>query len=162
MHILHPFVSALIVGLSLAGCNTVTPSPAAQSPTVVSPSPPVQGPAVLGDGVVIEDWQYFGPESVQSFPPPSTNVRDVGTDVYEAWLIWTDDGFDLVWGQVVCATQPVVVVHADAAIEFWPGESVPPDCPAMGVGHKLSVKLDTSIPLEQWRFTLHPPPLPNA
>lgn len=139
----------LLVGLILTGCSRATP-------------PPVQGLAVQGDGVVIDDWKYLGPGAVKEFPSEAANARAFGTSEYAAWVIWTDTGFDLVWGGGVCTTQPVVVVHA-GSIEFWPGQSVPPpntECVAVMVGHKLTVAMKTDIPPEQWRFTLHPPPNP--
>ena len=112
----------LFVGLTMTGCSTEKPVP-----------PPVQGPAVLGDGVVIDDWTYLGSNAVQPLPvsPLPAGAREVGTGEYEAWLVWTADGFDLVWRQFACATQPVVVVHA-GVIEFWPGKIVTPDCSAAG------------------------------
>jgi hypothetical protein len=113
----------------------------------------------LGDNVEIKDWEYLGPESVESFPLLSADVREVGREIY---LVRRDYGFDLVWLEVVCATQPVVSVHADAVIEFWPGASIEETCEAMGVGHMLTVQWETDIPFEQWKFTLHRPPLPKS
>lgn len=143
--------AALLVGLALSACTTETLTP-----------PPVQGPAVIGDNVEIEAWEYLGPEAVESLPSLSAGVRDVGKDIYQVRLIQKDSGFDLVWGQLPCATQPVVVVHADASIEFWPGEGLGEVCEAMEVFHKLTVKWHTTVPFEQWEFTLHPPPEPDA
>lgn len=130
----------LIVGLILAGCST---------------PPPVQGPAVQGDGVVIEDWQYLGPEAVNE-PPAAANVSAFGADAYEAWVIWTDAGFDLVYAHFPCPTQPVLIVHA-GSMELWPGAHVNANCGASRVYHKITVALQTDVPPEQWRFTLHPP-----
>ena len=61
------------------------------------------------------------------------------------------------WGGFVCATRPVVIVHGDLSIVFWPGEIIDEDCVAWEAFHKLTVELYTSIPFEQWKFTLHPP-----
>jgi len=112
---------------------------------------------VQGDGVVIDDWKYLGPAAVEQQPVEAANVHGFGTSPHNAWVIWTEDGFDLVWGQLPCATQPVVVVHA-SSMEFWPGASVDQTCVAMLVYHKLTVVMQTETPPEQWRFTLHPPP----
>jgi hypothetical protein len=121
--------------------------------------PPVQGSAVLADASVeIVDREYLGPDEVDSLPSLSAKVREVGDDVHQARLVWKDDGFELVWGGFVCATRPVVIVHSDLSIEFWPGEIIDEDCVAWAALHKLTVELYTSIPFEQWKFTLHPPP----
>jgi hypothetical protein len=141
----------LLIGLTLSACTRIAPIP-----------PPVEGPAVVGDGVEIEAWEYLGPDMYGSQPPLPADAIEVGNDIYDVRLLWKKDGFDLVWSTFLCATQPVVVVHADASIEFWPGESVEPRCVAMGVSHMLTVKMHTSIPPEQWKFTLHPPPEPEA
>jgi hypothetical protein len=142
----------------------------------------VQGPAVVGDGIEIEAWEYLGPDMAGIRPPLPADAMEVGNDIYEARLSWKEDRFDLVWSSFLCATQPVVVVHADATIEFWPGEitdqfavyideesiefgrgeNVEPQCVAMGVSHMLTVKMHTDIPSNQWTFTLHPPPEPDA
>ena len=124
--------------------------------------PPVQGPAVLGEGVEIEAWEYLGSKAVEAMPMPSANVRKVDFSHWEARLIRKEDGLELVWGEVACATQPVVVVHADASIEFWPGESVNPVCELMEIFHKLTVQWQTEIPFEDWTFIFHPPPEPES
>jgi len=158
----HPFgvFLFLLMGFIFAACSTSTATsiPISPSQTSTPIPPPVQGPAVLGDNVEIEDWEYLGPESIESFPSRSANVRGVGKDIY---LVRRDYGFDLVWSQVVCATQPVVIVHADAVIEFWPAAKIEP-CEAMGVGHMLTVQWDTDIPFGAWKFIFHPPPEPEA
>jgi hypothetical protein len=119
----------------------------------------------LGDNVEIKGWEYLGPESVDHFPPLSANVREVGNGVYEIRLVRREYGFDLVWGQLPCATQPVVIVHADAFIEFWPGTQPAAQtepCEAMSVGHMLTVQWETDMPFEEWSFILHPPPEPES
>jgi hypothetical protein len=163
----------LFISLTCTACtiiiSTPTPSPPPPTATPTAIPPPAQGPAVIGDNVEIGDWEYLGPEAVESLPPLSASVREVGTDeedfykgLYEARLVWIEDGLELLWITYPCSTQPVVVVHSDATIEFWPGEIVGPDCEAMGVIHKLTVQWQTSIPFEDWKFILHPPPLPEA
>lgn len=138
--------------------QTQTPPKTIPSPTVVPP--PVQGPAVLGDNVEIEAWQYLGPEAVEAMPNSSTTVRNVDVSPYEMRLVRKNDGFELIWFQVACATYPVVVVHPDAVIEFWHGEV--PFCEAMGVLHQLTVQWQTDIAFEDWKFIFHPPPEPES
>ena len=121
------------------------------------PTPTVPGPTVMGKGTEIETWNYFGPDATQSIPAPSSNIRDVGNEVYEARLIQTENGFDIVWGQMRCATQPTVIVYADATIEFWPGDIVGEDCEAAELFHKLTVTWHTNVPFGQWDFIFHPP-----
>ena len=148
-------ITVLFIAFSLAACvpaGKVIPTETVV-PTSTPIPPPVQGPAVLGDGVEIEDWEYLGPESIESFPSLSANVREVGRDLY---LVRRDYGFDLMWIQVVCASQPVVVIRADAVIEFWSATKIPP-CEAMGVGHVLNVHWETDIPFDEWKFIFHPP-----
>ena len=146
----------LLIGFIFTACSTSTPIPTSQTSTPIPP--PVQGPAVLGDNIEIKDWEYLGPESIESFPSPSANVREVGKEIY---LVRRDDGFDLVWGQLPCATQPVVIVHVDAVIEFWPGAAIKEPCEAMLVGHMLTVQWETDIPFE-WNFIFHPSPQPES
>jgi hypothetical protein len=150
----------LLIDFIFKSCSTSTPISTPQTSTPIPP--PVQGPAVLGDNVEIKDWEYLGPESVESFPSLSANVREVGKDIY---LVRRDYGFDLVWIQLPCATEPVMIVHADAVIEFWPAakiESTEPPCEAMGMGHMLTVRWETDIPFDEWKFIFHPPPEPEA
>jgi hypothetical protein len=129
----------VLLVVAVSTCTKDTPLP-----------PPVQGPAVLADAhLEIFDWEYLGPDAVDSLPSLSAKVREVGDDVHQARLVWKDDGFELVWGGFVCATQPVVVVHNDLSIEFWPGEILGDDCIAREAFHKLTVELHTSIPLYQ-------------
>ena len=158
----------ILIGLIVVACNTPgsgpTPTPSSTPPTVIPTPipPPVQGPAVVGDKVEIEDWEYLGPESIESLPPLSDTVREVGPDdVFEARLAWRPDGFDLVWIAFPCAKEPVVVVHADATIEFWPADRIWPTCEAMAVVHMLTAQWQTSIPFEDWKFIYHPPRLPD-
>ena len=165
----RPFVLSLflLIDFIFTACSTSTPTSTPVSPfqTSTPTPPPVQGPAVLGDNVEIKDWEYLGPESVESFPLPSANVREVGDSEYEIRLIRKDYGFDLVWTEFPCATQPVVIVYADGVIEFWsggkPAERIEP-CEAMSVGHMLTVQWDTDIPFEQWKFIFHRPPRPKS
>ena len=116
---------------------------------------------MISDAAVeIEEWEYFGPNAIQALPLPQcsdTGAREVGTDLNPVWLVPNKGGFDLAWGQFACATRPVVVVHANNSIEFWPGDIVGEDCDAKGTFHLLTVKLQPNIPLDQWQFTLHPP-----
>jgi len=133
--------------LILAACNRPTPIP----------PPPIPGPAVLGDGVLIANWEYFGPNAVERLPELSANVKEVGNDVYEVRLVQKERGFDLVWSQLPCATQPVIIIHDNASIEFWPGEGVG-FCEAMSVLHMLTVEFQTTTPIEKWEFVLYPPP----
>ncbi|GAB4578501.1 MAG: hypothetical protein Fur0022_12360 [Anaerolineales bacterium] len=123
---------------------------------------PIEGPAVIGDGVEIEMWEYLGPEAVEAIPIPSETIRNVDVSPYQIRLIRTDGGFELVWGALLCSTQPVIVVSLDATIEFWPGQSTDADCVEMEVFHKLTVQWQTDIPFEEWKFIFHPPPPPEA
>lgn len=117
----------------------------------------------MGQGVEIESWEYLGPDAVESMPFPSANVRAVDFSTWEIRLIRTENGFELVWGELPCSTQPVVIVHAEATIEFWPGEGTNPGfCEAMQAFHKLSVQWETDIPFDEWEFIFHPPPVPES
>jgi len=80
--------------------------------------------------------------------------------VNDVRLVWKEDGFDLAYSQFPCADEPVVVVHADATIEFWPAERIEPTCEAAEAFHLLSVKWKTDIPFEDWEFIYYPPKLP--
>jgi hypothetical protein len=110
----------LFISLIFTACtiSTPTPGPPTQTATPTLIPPPAQGPVVLGDEVEIEKWEYLGPDAVELFPVLSANVRDVGNDVDQVRLVWKEDGFELFWITYRCSTQPVLVVHADATIEF--------------------------------------------
>lgn len=160
---MRSLVFTAFVFVILTACSTPTPSKTPQttpSPTLLPP--PVQGPAVLGDNVELEGWEYLGPEVIEALPNASATVREVDILPYQIRLIKTEEGFDLAWGALLCSTQPVVVVHSEATIEFWPGESTNPDCVEKGVLHLLTVQWQTDIPFENWKFIFHPPPKPES
>lgn len=166
MKCLKIFTGCLSIALLLAACSTSTHTQTPPTtPTPMLIPPPVQGPAVLGDNVVIENWAYLGSDFINPLPIPDlsgANVRQVGKGAQESWLVKKEDGFDLVWVQLPCATQPVLVIHSDATLEFWPGESVNPDCEEMGVSHVLTVQWQTTLPFDEWKFIFHPPPPPES
>lgn len=142
----------------LAACTENPVNPRTLEPPTSTPAPTsIPQATVQGDGVVIGGWEYFGPESVDSFPHANDSSRDVGSPPIEAWLIRTEPGFDLVWGNLPCAVHPVIVIHAPASIEFWPGGAESPLCEDMSVGHKLSIQWDTEVAFDEWTFTLHLP-----
>jgi hypothetical protein len=154
---------SLLIGLLITACSASSPTQASQNiPTPAFIPPPVQGPAVVGQGVEIESWEYHGSNVVESLPLPSANVRAVDFSYWEARLIRTENGFEFVWGELPCATQPVVIVHAEATIEFWPRWSISPYCEAREAFHKLSVQWETDVPFDEWEFIFHPPPAPEA
>jgi hypothetical protein len=56
----------VLLVLAISTCTKDTPLP-----------PPVQGPAVLADASVeIGDWEYSGPDAVESLPPLSAKARE--------------------------------------------------------------------------------------
>lgn len=127
------------------------------------------GPAVIGDGIEIVDWAYLGPDIVGERPRLQSLSSDVftfknapiGDYKYEVWLLHKENGFELEWGQFMCATQPIAVVHSNHSIEFWPGEIVGEDCEAMEVFHQLTVTLADETVAGGWDITVHPPPSPE-
>ncbi|MEM8532380.1 MAG: hypothetical protein AAGF95_16160 [Chloroflexota bacterium] len=154
---LHNMIIILAtVGLLLTACGNTT----AQTPTPTSttdiPATPIQGPAVISNDGAITAWTYLGHESVMSHPSPADNVREFGDSKSRAWLVEKDNGYELVWDVNQCATQPVVVI-AHTSLDLWPGESVRPDCEAMGVFHLITITTEITTPLDQWTLTLHPP-----
>lgn len=143
----------LLIAYTISACTTEAKSPA---------TPTIQGPAVTGNNVEIEAWEYLGADVVELLPLPADDVKVFGNEVYQGRLIRTADGFDLIWGQIRCANQPIVTIHADATIEFWPGGHDKIEgrvCESAEVFHKLSVKWNTDIPFEQWNLVFHSPPL---
>ena len=165
------YVAALLLlCLTMTACTRVEPTSESlgqesASSTESSTLPPTQGPAVIGDGVEIEDWEYLGPDmdgSRPSLQSISSDIQEFGDNVIPVWLLPTEEGFELEWRTLACATQPVAVVRDDATIEFWPGETVGEYCDAMSIAHRLSVEIADNVPSEQWEVILHPPPMPDA
>jgi hypothetical protein len=76
---------------------------------------------------------------------------------YEIRLRETAVGFDLIWGNFPCSTQPVLFIQPGNQLEFWPGNRVGDVCEAMERGHVISVSLNQNVPLADWQFIFHAP-----
>lgn len=120
---------------------------------------PVQGPAVLSHDpdLLVTNWEYLGPEAAAEFPPASEGVRVLDEMHYEIRLRETAVGFDLIWGNFPCSTQPVLFIQPGNQLEFWPGNRVGDVCEAMERGHVISVSLNQNVPLADWQFIFHAP-----
>lgn len=150
-----PFLYLIpLIALLLIGCAADTSNPPTATPVSFrTPQPVVSAES----GINLIDWTYTPPwETNENSRPDGPNVVSIDQDTYEGWIVWRDDGFDLVWGDFLCSTAPELIIHADASMDFWPGEIVGDDCESAETRHKLSVQLETDVPSEQWQFTLHP------
>jgi len=153
---MYRFVILVAVCITIAACQS--------EPFILLPT---QGPAVLGDGTEIIGWEYLSPDMIGDRPQLlslSAETQKFESEKfdrykYEVWLLPTENGFKLEWGQFMCATQPVAVVHSNQTIEFWPGEIVGESCDAMSVSHQLTVTLADDMPAKGWKVIVHPPPL---
>ncbi len=121
---------------------------------------PVQGPAVISHdpNLQVTEWDYLGPESVTEFPAASESVRVLNELHYGIRLRETAVGFDHIWGDFLCSTQPILLIQSGNQLEFWPGDIVGDSCEAMEAGHMISVSLAQTVPLAEWQFIFHAPP----
>ncbi len=155
--VLHSRANVLIAEGCMAGFDTVYLLQDVHTPAAESP---VSGPAVTSHDpdLLVTGWEYLGPESAAEFPPASESVRVLNELHYEIRLRQTAVGFDLIWGDFLCSTQPVLFIQPDNRLEFWPGSIVGDDCVAMEAIHVISVSLDQNVPLADWQFIFHAPP----
>jgi hypothetical protein len=116
---------------------------------------PVQGPAVVSHDpeLVVTEWEYSIPE----FPPVLENVRELDELHYEIRLVETAVGFDLIWNNYLCSTQPVLFIQPGHQLEFWPGNIVGESCESMSVPYMISVSLNQNVSLADWQFIFHAP-----
>ncbi len=154
--VLHSRANVLIAEGCMAGFDTVYLLQNLYSPSAESP---VQGPAVISHDpdLLVVEWEYLGPESAAEFPSASESVRVLDDLHYEIRLRETAVGFDLIWGNLLCSTQPVLFIQPDNRLEFWPGSIVGDDCVAMEAIHVITVSLDPNVPLADWQFVIHAP-----
>lgn len=155
--VLHRGTNVLIAEGCMSGFDTVYLLQDVHPASAVSP---VQGPAVVSydPNVPVTHWEYLGPEAADEFPPQSENVRVLNELHYEIRLVETAVGFDLIWGDFLCSTQPVLFIQPGNRLEFWPGSIVGDYCEAMETVHVISVSLDQPVPLAEWQFIFHAPP----
>ena len=140
---------------AVAACAEQSPPTPAPDPQAFrTPQPTVEADA----GVTLTDWQYLPPWELEDGIWVSPNEAAVFTAAhYEGRVQWRDDGFELSWGNFYCSTAPTLHIHADATVDFWPGELIGEDCQASSELHKFVIQLQTDVPPEAWQFTLHPP-----
>ncbi len=162
-------IIVLLLCFTLVSCDTTgqITMPSIQATIESSESvtvPPVQGPAAIGDGIEVADWAYLGPDedgSRSRLQSLSSEVQEFGDAVKTVWLLPTEGGFQLEWGEVLCATEPIVVVHADASIDFWAGGIVGETCDDKEIFHQLTVEIAGNTSPEQWQVIVHPSPTPT-
>jgi hypothetical protein len=140
----------LVVGCS-AEQSSVEPEP--------TPQPTPVGPLVISNtpNATVESWEYINPRSenaVQSFPSRESAAIEFAPGNREAYILWREGGFDLIWGDFICSTQPVVIIE-EATIGLWPNDDIAGNCDAMGAIHVFKVELETDIPPEEWTYRLH-------
>lgn len=127
----------------------------------------IAGPMVrsLAPNITVEKWEYLSPEELSQsdispdFPDDDEIV--FGDDPHRALIIWTEQGFDLYWGEFPCATKPVVLIKETAVIELFGGKQPPPplECVAMEVIHGFTVTLSSATPLppaSEWTYSFRP------
>jgi hypothetical protein len=151
--VLHNRANVVIGEGCMMGFETVYLLQDLHPQTAVSP---VQGPAVISHDpdLQVTEWDYSMPE----FPPALENVRELDELHYEIRLAETAVGFDLVWSNYPCSTEPVLFIQPGHQLELWPGNIVGEGCESMSVEHMFSVSLEQNVPLDDWQFILHAPP----
>jgi hypothetical protein len=119
----------------------------------------------LDPTITIEGWEYLSPEQLsQSDNPlvlPNSEGIVVGNERYRASMLWTKQGFDLYWGELPCATKPILLIKESAVIELFAGKQPPPprECEAMESFHSFTVTLLSDIPISpanEWAYIFHP------
>jgi hypothetical protein len=145
----------VIMCLLLIGCRNGTKT--IESEPTALPTP--QGPAVISNnpGAIIQSWEYINPRSekaLTSFPTHDPEAIKLGSEPYEAYVVWRKDGFDLIWGNFICSTQPILTIE-NTTIELWLNDGIWDDCDAAEVIHAFKIDLETDIPTEEWTYIIH-------
>ena len=138
-----------------AGCGNPENSP--DFSATASPTP--RGPAVMNDNpdVILQSWEYIHPHSdkaLVSFPSDDPEAIEFGPEHYEAYMVWRESGFDLIWGNVFCSTEPILVIKEEK-ISLWLNDSIWNYCESSQEMHTFKVNLETNIPPEEWTYILH-------
>ena len=124
----------------------------------------IEGPMVLSldPDIIVEKWDYLSPEQLsQSDNPlvlPDSDGITLGDEQYRALIIGTEQGFDLYWGELPCATQPVLLIKENAVLELFGGKHPPSPlvCHAVERSHAFIVTLSSATPLppaSQWTYS---------
>jgi hypothetical protein len=126
----------------------------------------IDGPVVLSldPNISVEKWEYLSPEQLPQTDPLFLYGNDgivFGEEPHEAVIVWTEQGFDLHWGEFPCATKPIVLIKEDNVIELFGGKQPPPplECNAMESFHAFTVTLSSNTPLppaSQWTYSFRP------
>ena len=144
-----------LLWLLMSGCRddlghmepTPTPTRIAEKPQVISASP----------DIVVESWEYLSPQSERapdSFPANDPDALEFAPGNRQAYIVWREGGFDLVWGGFFCSIQPILTI-GNGMIDLWENNAIWDDCDAMGTVHAFMVELETEIPPEAWRYAIH-------
>jgi hypothetical protein len=146
----------VFICLLLVGCRSES------SAVEAEPTPTPQGPSVISKNpnAIIESWEYISPRSekaLTSFPSSDPAAIKFGPELDEAYIVWREGGFDLVWGGYFCSTEPILTINdAPATIELWLNDAIWDDCVAMETIHAFKVELETNVPPEEWTYIIHP------
>lgn len=138
--------------LSVA-CSNQTNSATAE-PT---PTPLPRGPAAISHNanVVVKKWVYLNPDqALQAFPSRPKEAIAFDPDRHEAYIIWREGGFDIVWSNFICSNQPALRIK-EVTIELWLNDGIWDDCESAGAVHAFKVELETNVPREEWTYILH-------
>jgi hypothetical protein len=160
MHLLK-YLVVLIICFLLISCRSETSSVESE------PIPTPQGPSVISNNpeAVVKSWEYISPrseEALTSFPSSAPEAIEFGPEHYKAYIVWRKGGFDLIWGNFICSTRPILMIE-ETTIALWLNDAIWDDCEAAEVIHAFKVDLETDISPEKWTYILHPdaPPTPH-
>lgn len=118
----------------------------------------------LDPDITVENWDYLSPKQAPQVDPlfsPDPNGIVFGNEPHEAIIIWTEQGFDLRWGELPCATKPIVLIKENAEIALFAGKQPPPPivCNAMESFHAFRVTLSSNMPIpsaNEWTYSFRP------
>ena len=158
-------IVVLLVGATLVCQQSMRQSQqvqatAAAAPLTVTPLPIGPLAVSLNPDVVIVDWQYLDPSNTEAWEefgfsrhPVEPGTIDLGSKTNEAYAHWHEEGFDLIWWDFPCATQPVMVIEG-TTVGLWRDDHSFYHCEAEAAPHVFRIEVETTIPQEAWRYEM--------
>lgn len=129
-----------------------TPEPTPLSPRTDAPF--VQS---VSTDIIILSWEYFDPSSKTqiTFPPAERDAIHLNQQLfYESYIVWHDDGFDLLWREDACLEQPSLTISSDDdSAHLLLSATRPSTCDGQSRTHLFQVTLDSDISYRDWTYS---------